>query len=198
MPNPCLDLTCEFICLLNPSGATCACPEGKSLMNGTCIDQSLLGRYWNLQENQKINSWSVLGHCKRPGWLWVQSFVILFNTHITYLKLKGKVKKQNLWWRKKTTSPANVHQNEKWAISLTDTRWYLKVSGYKYWPKALRCFGSQIKSESFRRKKPLQQWWKGSESNIANNSDFEVTVKERNKPAVFLSKTISSGNLYND
>ncbi|KAI1237378.1 Low-density lipoprotein receptor-related protein 1B [Lamprotornis superbus] len=42
MPNPCLDLTCEFICLLNPSGATCACPEGKSLMNGTCIDQSLL------------------------------------------------------------------------------------------------------------------------------------------------------------
>ncbi|GAB0191315.1 low-density lipoprotein receptor-related protein 1B [Grus japonensis] len=43
LPNPCLDLTCEFICLLNPSGATCACPEGKSLVNGTCIDQSLLG-----------------------------------------------------------------------------------------------------------------------------------------------------------
>ncbi|KAK2516153.1 hypothetical protein Q9233_013853 [Columba guinea] len=42
LPNPCLDLTCEFICLLNPFGATCACPEGKSLVNGTCIDQSLL------------------------------------------------------------------------------------------------------------------------------------------------------------
>ncbi|XP_048808618.1 low-density lipoprotein receptor-related protein 1B isoform X3 [Lagopus muta] len=42
LPNPCLDLTCEFICLLNPSGASCACPEGKSLVNGTCIDQSLL------------------------------------------------------------------------------------------------------------------------------------------------------------
>jgi len=48
VPNPCLDLTCEFICLLNPSGASCACPEGKSLVNGTCIDQSLLGRYWKL------------------------------------------------------------------------------------------------------------------------------------------------------
>lgn len=45
VPNPCLGLTCEFICLLNPSGASCACPEGKSLVNGTCIDQSLLGRY---------------------------------------------------------------------------------------------------------------------------------------------------------
>jgi len=52
VPNPCLDLTCEFICLLNPSGATCACPEGKSLVNGTCIDQSLLGRYWKLRGKQ--------------------------------------------------------------------------------------------------------------------------------------------------
>uniref|UniRef100_A0A7M4EIV0 Low-density lipoprotein receptor-related protein 1B n=1 Tax=Crocodylus porosus TaxID=8502 RepID=A0A7M4EIV0_CROPO len=37
-PNPCLELTCEFLCLLSPSGATCSCPEGKSLINGTCTD----------------------------------------------------------------------------------------------------------------------------------------------------------------
>ncbi|KAG6937812.1 LDL receptor related protein 1B, partial [Chelydra serpentina] len=40
-PNPCLDLTCEFLCLLNPSGAACVCPEGKSLINGTCSDLRL-------------------------------------------------------------------------------------------------------------------------------------------------------------
>ncbi|MBZ3875678.1 Low-density lipoprotein receptor-related protein 1B [Sciurus carolinensis] len=44
LPNPCLDLGCEFLCLLNPSGATCVCPEGKYLINGTCNDDSLLGR----------------------------------------------------------------------------------------------------------------------------------------------------------
>ncbi|KAK2506918.1 hypothetical protein MC885_011209, partial [Smutsia gigantea] len=42
LPNPCLDLACEFLCLLNPSGATCVCPEGKYLINGTCNDDSLL------------------------------------------------------------------------------------------------------------------------------------------------------------
>uniref|UniRef100_A0A803TQP0 LDL receptor related protein 1B n=1 Tax=Anolis carolinensis TaxID=28377 RepID=A0A803TQP0_ANOCA len=41
--NPCLELTCEFLCLLNPSGATCVCQEGKSLFNGTCSDLSILG-----------------------------------------------------------------------------------------------------------------------------------------------------------
>uniref|UniRef100_A0A7M4EHR4 Low-density lipoprotein receptor-related protein 1B n=1 Tax=Crocodylus porosus TaxID=8502 RepID=A0A7M4EHR4_CROPO len=41
-PNPCLELTCEFLCLLSPSGATCSCPEGKSLINGTCTDPSFL------------------------------------------------------------------------------------------------------------------------------------------------------------
>ncbi|XP_038606813.1 low-density lipoprotein receptor-related protein 1B [Tachyglossus aculeatus] len=40
-PNPCLHLTCEFLCLLNPSGASCVCPEGKSWLNGTCSDESL-------------------------------------------------------------------------------------------------------------------------------------------------------------
>ncbi|KAL1785367.1 low-density lipoprotein receptor-related protein 1B [Sigmodon hispidus] len=42
LPNPCLGLSCEFLCLLNPSGATCICPEGKYMMNGTCSDDSLL------------------------------------------------------------------------------------------------------------------------------------------------------------
>ncbi|XP_026307823.1 low-density lipoprotein receptor-related protein 1B-like, partial [Piliocolobus tephrosceles] len=42
LPNPCSDLACEFLCLLNPSGATCVCPEGKYLINGTCNDDSLL------------------------------------------------------------------------------------------------------------------------------------------------------------
>nr|XP_033800021.1 low-density lipoprotein receptor-related protein 1B [Geotrypetes seraphini] len=41
LPNPCLDLKCEFICLLNPLGATCSCPEGKVVINGTCSDSSL-------------------------------------------------------------------------------------------------------------------------------------------------------------
>ncbi|XP_040330903.1 low-density lipoprotein receptor-related protein 1B isoform X2 [Herpailurus yagouaroundi] len=42
LPNPCLDLVCDFLCLLNPFGATCVCPEGKYLINGTCNDDSLL------------------------------------------------------------------------------------------------------------------------------------------------------------
>ncbi|XP_041434027.1 low-density lipoprotein receptor-related protein 1B-like [Xenopus laevis] len=40
LPNPCLDLKCDFICLLNPSGASCACSEGKIPVNGTCMDHS--------------------------------------------------------------------------------------------------------------------------------------------------------------
>uniref|UniRef100_A0A3P9M179 Low density lipoprotein receptor-related protein 1Bb n=1 Tax=Oryzias latipes TaxID=8090 RepID=A0A3P9M179_ORYLA len=35
-PNPCLRMQCEFMCLLNPTGARCTCPEGKVLVNGTC------------------------------------------------------------------------------------------------------------------------------------------------------------------
>lgn len=145
MPNPCLDLTCEFICLLNPSGATCACPEGKSLMNGTCIDQSLLGRYWKLQENQKTNSWSV--------WAIAEFCEVAQNTHYLAETERTGEETKSLF-KKKNTSRANIHQNEKGPFGLT--RWYLKVSGYKYWPKevwkALGCFGSQIKHESFRRK----------------------------------------------
>lgn len=38
---------------------------------------------------------------------------------------------------------------------------------------------------------------KGSESNIANNNDFEATKKGR-KPAAFLSEFIYSGNFCND
>ncbi|XP_069472627.1 low-density lipoprotein receptor-related protein 1B isoform X1 [Ambystoma mexicanum] len=41
LPNPCRDMKCEFICLLNPSGAKCACPEGKTLINESCSDSSL-------------------------------------------------------------------------------------------------------------------------------------------------------------
>ncbi|XP_058248902.1 low-density lipoprotein receptor-related protein 1B isoform X4 [Hemibagrus wyckioides] len=41
--NPCLKITCDFMCLLNPTGASCACPEGKTLVNGSCIDPSVAG-----------------------------------------------------------------------------------------------------------------------------------------------------------
>uniref|UniRef100_A0A8C2QBS6 Low density lipoprotein receptor-related protein 1Bb n=1 Tax=Cyprinus carpio TaxID=7962 RepID=A0A8C2QBS6_CYPCA len=39
--NPCLRMTCDFMCLLNPTGASCTCPEGKTLVNGSCIDPIL-------------------------------------------------------------------------------------------------------------------------------------------------------------
>uniref|UniRef100_A0A8C1BL65 Low density lipoprotein receptor-related protein 1Bb n=1 Tax=Cyprinus carpio carpio TaxID=630221 RepID=A0A8C1BL65_CYPCA len=39
--NPCLRMTCDFMCLLNPTGASCTCPEGKTLVNGSCIDPNL-------------------------------------------------------------------------------------------------------------------------------------------------------------
>ncbi|XP_033870304.3 low-density lipoprotein receptor-related protein 1B-like isoform X1 [Acipenser ruthenus] len=41
--NPCLKKNCEFLCLLNPNGASCSCPEGKVLINGTCGDTSISG-----------------------------------------------------------------------------------------------------------------------------------------------------------
>ncbi|XP_058238194.1 low-density lipoprotein receptor-related protein 1B-like isoform X2 [Hemibagrus wyckioides] len=41
--NPCVRMNCEFLCLLNPSGARCVCPEGKSLINRTCVDTSSRG-----------------------------------------------------------------------------------------------------------------------------------------------------------
>lgn len=31
------------MCLLNPTGASCICPEGKTLVNGSCIDPSVSG-----------------------------------------------------------------------------------------------------------------------------------------------------------
>ncbi|KAM3855508.1 LOW QUALITY PROTEIN: low-density lipoprotein receptor-related protein 1B [Vipera latastei] len=40
--NPCLQLTCEFLCLLNPSGAACICPEGKAMFKGKCSDLNIL------------------------------------------------------------------------------------------------------------------------------------------------------------
>ncbi|RXM99278.1 Low-density lipoprotein receptor-related protein 1B [Acipenser ruthenus] len=42
--NPCLKKNCEFLCLLNPNGASCSCPEGKVLINGTCGDTSISGK----------------------------------------------------------------------------------------------------------------------------------------------------------
>lgn len=42
--NPCLRMTCDFMCLLNPMGAKCTCPEGKVLVNGTCSDVNISGR----------------------------------------------------------------------------------------------------------------------------------------------------------
>ncbi|XP_028847177.1 LOW QUALITY PROTEIN: low-density lipoprotein receptor-related protein 1B-like [Denticeps clupeoides] len=41
--NPCLKMSCDFMCLLNPSGASCTCPEGKTLINGSCTDPSTSG-----------------------------------------------------------------------------------------------------------------------------------------------------------
>uniref|UniRef100_A0AAR2M5Q5 EGF-like domain-containing protein n=1 Tax=Pygocentrus nattereri TaxID=42514 RepID=A0AAR2M5Q5_PYGNA len=42
--NPCVRMSCDFLCLLNPDGARCVCPEGKSLVNRTCRDTSELCR----------------------------------------------------------------------------------------------------------------------------------------------------------
>ncbi|XP_076159537.1 low-density lipoprotein receptor-related protein 1B-like [Alosa pseudoharengus] len=41
--NPCAKMSCDFMCLLNPSGATCTCPEGKILVNRTCTDTNTSG-----------------------------------------------------------------------------------------------------------------------------------------------------------
>ncbi|XP_035376859.1 low-density lipoprotein receptor-related protein 1B [Electrophorus electricus] len=41
--NPCPKLGCEFLCLLNPNGARCVCPDGQSLINRTCVDTSTSG-----------------------------------------------------------------------------------------------------------------------------------------------------------
>ncbi|KAM9364417.1 LOW QUALITY PROTEIN: low-density lipoprotein receptor-related protein 1B-like [Pholidichthys leucotaenia] len=41
--NPCLRMTCDFMCLLNPTGGRCTCPEGKILVNGTCSDVNISG-----------------------------------------------------------------------------------------------------------------------------------------------------------
>ncbi|XP_037542041.1 low-density lipoprotein receptor-related protein 1B [Nematolebias whitei] len=41
--NPCLRMSCDFLCLLNPTGARCICPEGKVLVNGTCSDVNTSG-----------------------------------------------------------------------------------------------------------------------------------------------------------
>ncbi|XP_029103120.1 low-density lipoprotein receptor-related protein 1B-like isoform X3 [Scleropages formosus] len=43
VPNPCLKMSCDFLCLLNPAGSSCACPEGKALINGSCSDGSVSG-----------------------------------------------------------------------------------------------------------------------------------------------------------
>ncbi|XP_078716677.1 prolow-density lipoprotein receptor-related protein 1-like isoform X3 [Lampetra fluviatilis] len=36
--NPCEQRKCEWLCLLNPNGATCSCPNGWALVNGTCLE----------------------------------------------------------------------------------------------------------------------------------------------------------------
>ncbi|KAM9485972.1 low-density lipoprotein receptor-related protein 1B [Clarias gariepinus] len=41
--NPCLKIACDFMCLLNPTGASCACPEGKTLVNSSCVDPNVSG-----------------------------------------------------------------------------------------------------------------------------------------------------------
>ncbi|XP_048876028.1 low-density lipoprotein receptor-related protein 1B-like isoform X1 [Brienomyrus brachyistius] len=41
--NPCLSISCDFLCLLSPTGATCFCPEGKAVINGSCSDTDVSG-----------------------------------------------------------------------------------------------------------------------------------------------------------
>lgn len=41
--NPCTAMSCDFLCLLNPTGASCSCPEGKALINGSCTDKAASG-----------------------------------------------------------------------------------------------------------------------------------------------------------
>uniref|UniRef100_A0A8C6V3R4 Low density lipoprotein receptor-related protein 1Bb n=1 Tax=Neogobius melanostomus TaxID=47308 RepID=A0A8C6V3R4_9GOBI len=41
--NPCVRMLCDFMCLLNPTGARCTCPEGKVLVNNTCADINISG-----------------------------------------------------------------------------------------------------------------------------------------------------------
>eukprot|EP00063_Salmo_salar_P032241 XP_014007076.1 PREDICTED: low-density lipoprotein receptor-related protein 1B-like [Salmo salar] len=41
--NPCLRMGCDFLCLLNPAGASCFCPEGTTLINRTCRDTNSSG-----------------------------------------------------------------------------------------------------------------------------------------------------------
>ncbi|KAG9328294.1 hypothetical protein JZ751_015364, partial [Albula glossodonta] len=38
MTNPCDRKKCEWLCLLNPSGPVCVCPNGRTLDNGTCVE----------------------------------------------------------------------------------------------------------------------------------------------------------------
>ncbi|XP_072105063.1 low-density lipoprotein receptor-related protein 1-like [Mobula birostris] len=38
--NPCDRKKCEWLCLLNPTGATCTCPNGRGMVNGTCVETS--------------------------------------------------------------------------------------------------------------------------------------------------------------
>uniref|UniRef100_A0A3B1JND8 LDL receptor related protein 1B n=1 Tax=Astyanax mexicanus TaxID=7994 RepID=A0A3B1JND8_ASTMX len=42
--NPCVRMGCDFLCLLNPEGARCVCPEGKAVVNRTCRNTSELCR----------------------------------------------------------------------------------------------------------------------------------------------------------
>ncbi|XP_043929607.1 low-density lipoprotein receptor-related protein 1B, partial [Protopterus annectens] len=39
--NPCSNMNCEYLCLLNPTGGTCSCPEGRVMFNGTCLDMAI-------------------------------------------------------------------------------------------------------------------------------------------------------------
>uniref|UniRef100_A0A8K9XGV9 EGF-like domain-containing protein n=1 Tax=Oncorhynchus mykiss TaxID=8022 RepID=A0A8K9XGV9_ONCMY len=51
--NPCLRMNCDFMCLLNPMGATCTCPEGKVLIN--------------IQHNEHAVHWCcIVGELCRP------------------------------------------------------------------------------------------------------------------------------------
>uniref|UniRef100_A0A8C7TM20 EGF-like domain-containing protein n=1 Tax=Oncorhynchus mykiss TaxID=8022 RepID=A0A8C7TM20_ONCMY len=41
MTNPCDRKKCEWLCLLSPSGPVCTCPNGRTLDNGTCVEDDL-------------------------------------------------------------------------------------------------------------------------------------------------------------
>lgn len=67
-------MTCEFMCLLNPTGASCTCPEGKTLVNGSCIDPIVSG----LKPHFTVELLTALVFAKSAVFLFGGFFVVVF------------------------------------------------------------------------------------------------------------------------